>query len=211
VVRDLRGRGDGDREDGERGGERRPSTLHRAILAHINQSRIATHGPHVVRCGLIRHFPDGRGPSPSRSLVTALATSKARAFRHRDARPGLRAPCRGHSGRPGQRVTARRGAPRPPMPPAALAERQHGARSRWSQPRDPVEDAAEQLARHRDLRPLEDRVAAVGDTDRLALRAGTVSPDAEAHERVEAVCRCGILEPNPAPVRVHRDLDRRVA
>ena len=53
----------------------------------------------------IGHFPDGRGPSPSRSLdITALATSQARVFcswaresTRLTACHGLRGHCRGHS------------------------------------------------------------------------------------------------------------------
>jgi len=66
---------------------------------------------------------------PSPSLDTTLATSQARAFCGLDARYGLRAACRWHSGRPGQSVTALRAHPEPRFLSTKCGERQHGARS----------------------------------------------------------------------------------
>src|SRR5262249_61685688 len=57
----------------------------------VEQLNIEAENPGLVRVSLhmplIRHFPDGRGPSPSMGSDTALATSQARGFCRRDARP----------------------------------------------------------------------------------------------------------------------------
>src|SRR5712692_2183927 len=106
------------------------------------------------------HFPDERGPSPSSSLILP---SKAKGFlplgkgEHPLDGP-RRAP--GFLPRAFRPTGAARehplGAPRPPI----LLHRARRA-SAWgwvrrSQPRDPAEDAAEQLPRHRHLRRLEE-------------------------------------------------------
>src|SRR5262245_2607357 len=115
------------------------------------------------RYGLNRHFPDGWGPSPSLGLDTAHATSQARVFWRRDACNGglghLRAPF-GLTAAPEDALRAQLD-PRLPLRCTLRA-------SAWgwvwrTKPCDPLQDAAEQLTRHRHLGHLENEVATVRD------------------------------------------------
>src|SRR4029450_5041674 len=124
-----------------------------AEVVELDRHQRLPHLPHdaVPAPGIDRHFPDGRGPSVSLGVETALVTSRARVFCCRGARHGspggLRAPA-GLTAAPGGRTP---GAARPPAALRDTLRASKWGRLWWPQPRDPSEEAAEQLTRHRHL------------------------------------------------------------
>ena len=138
-------------------------------VAEPRTTTLISHPRNSADVPLDRHFPDGRGPSPSVGSGTTLGALKAKfppSERGR-ARPDAR-----HGGPARLQVLSRLTAaprgrtPGAARPPAALRGTLRASAWGWvrrPQPRDAIEEAAEQLARHRHLRHLENRVVAVAD------------------------------------------------